>query len=77
MFGIAGIYQPLTLAAGMETLSRMLVILAHRGPDGDGVWTDPLDLCVLGHKRLAIIDPEGGHQPLTNGRRFQDLALSR
>jgi hypothetical protein len=33
MFGIAGIYQPLTLAAGMETLSRMLVILAHRGPE--------------------------------------------
>jgi len=66
MCGIAGIYQPLTLAAGMETLSRMLVTLAHRGPDGDGVWTDPRGTCVLGHKRLAIIDPEGGHQPLTN-----------
>jgi asparagine synthase (glutamine-hydrolysing) len=40
--------------------------MAHRGPDGDGTWIDPQGLGGLGHKRLAIIDPEGGRQPLAN-----------
>jgi asparagine synthase (glutamine-hydrolysing) len=38
--------------------------LAHRGPDGDGVWAD--DRVALGHRRLAIIDRAGGHQPMGN-----------
>jgi asparagine synthase (glutamine-hydrolysing) len=38
--------------------------LAHRGPDGSGVYSDPH--VELGHTRLAIIDlTEGGHQPMT------------
>ncbi|MEV6248378.1 asparagine synthase (glutamine-hydrolyzing) [Streptomyces sp. NPDC051742] len=41
---------------------EMLARIAHRGPDGTGeihrgdVW--------LGHRRLSIMDPAGGHQPL-------------
>nr|WP_086426149.1 asparagine synthase (glutamine-hydrolyzing) [Nitrospira cf. moscoviensis SBR1015] len=41
-----------------------LATLAHRGPDGAGVYTNPY--IQLGHTRLAIIDlTEGGHQPMT------------
>ncbi len=36
--------------------------LAHRGPDGSGVWTAPG--IGLGHRRLAIVDAEGGAQPM-------------
>ena len=38
--------------------------LAHRGPDGDGFFDDPA--VSLGHRRLAIIDRAGGHQPMFN-----------
>jgi len=42
----------------------MTAALAHRGPDGEGWWTD--GEAALGHRRLAIIDLEGGAQPLEN-----------
>lgn len=42
----------------------MNAALAHRGPDGDGSYDSPT--AVLGHRRLAIIDRAGGHQPMAN-----------
>ncbi len=42
-------------------LDRMTDSMAHRGPDGRGVWLG--DGAGLGHRRLAIIDLEGGSQP--------------
>jgi asparagine synthase (glutamine-hydrolysing) len=38
--------------------------LAHRGPDGSGYFSN--GRVALGHRRLAIIDRAGGHQPLAN-----------
>lgn len=38
--------------------------MAHRGPDGDGLWSDR-DVC-LGHRRLSIIDLAAPAQPLSN-----------
>lgn len=57
--GILGRFDP----EGQD-LGRMLQALSHRGPDGEGVYTDA---CVaLGHRRLSIIDLAGGRQPLRN-----------
>lgn len=45
-------------------LEAMLQAIAHRGPDGEGFhYGEDKTLC-LAHKRLAIIDPEHGHQPM-------------
>jgi asparagine synthase (glutamine-hydrolysing) len=44
------------------TLGRLLNALKHRGPDGEGTWLG--DGVALGHRRLSIIDLEGGAQPL-------------
>jgi asparagine synthase (glutamine-hydrolysing) len=67
MCGIAGYYN---LDDGNEKLLRtMNAAQAHRGPDGDGYYTNgPVGLAQL---RLAIIDREHGVQPLYN----QDKSL--
>lgn len=64
MCGIAGI---VTTAPGdpplMEaSVRRMTAAILHRGPDGEGVWRG--DGVALGHRRLSIIDPVGGGQPM-------------
>ncbi|GAB4145365.1 MAG: asparagine synthase (glutamine-hydrolyzing) [Planctomycetaceae bacterium] len=49
-------------------LERMTSVLVHRGPDDMGTHfeRDESGGMALGHRRLSIIDLEGGHQPLTN-----------
>src|SRR5215471_8117527 len=44
-------------------LERMIDLLAHRGPDGAGVWTD--QPVFFGHRRLSIVDLAAGAQPMT------------
>jgi asparagine synthase (glutamine-hydrolysing) len=64
MCGIAGFVNNHGEPPDSATLERMTAALAHRGPDGDGFHIDgPV---ALGHRRLAIIDPAGGAQPLSN-----------
>jgi len=65
MCGIAGILKFDPRAPAEETrLKRMLDTLRHRGPDGEGRHVEgPV---ALGHRRLAIVDPRGGRQPMTN-----------
>ncbi len=45
-----------------QTLQAMTKTLERRGPDGSGVWMDKH--VGLGHRRLAVIDPQGGAQPM-------------
>ena len=59
MCAIAGV---LDLLAEPEVLEQMLATMARRGPDGRGVFQD--SQCTLLHTRLAVIDPEGGQQPM-------------
>ena len=46
-------------------LSEMMAALAHRGPDGEGIWIDKEKKAFLGHRRLSIIDLAAGSQPMT------------
>jgi asparagine synthase (glutamine-hydrolysing) len=47
-----------------DEIQRMGDVLAHRGPDGQGTYID--DHCGFAHRRLSIIDVEGGAQPIYN-----------
>jgi asparagine synthase (glutamine-hydrolysing) len=62
MCGIAGIMTVNAAAPDAAALEAMKAVLAHRGPDGDAVWTSG-DTGLV-HTRLAIIDLETGDQPL-------------
>ncbi|MDK4805108.1 MAG: amidotransferase 1, exosortase A system-associated [Novosphingobium aromaticivorans] len=65
MCGIAGIFH----TQGMKPvdparLQAMGDVIAHRGPDGEGIWTAPG--VGLGHRRLSIIDLAGSPQPMAS-----------
>lgn len=59
MCGIAGIF-----GESEEDLDPLLASMRHRGPDGQA--TVQFDTGTFGHVRLAIVDVEGGEQPLAN-----------
>jgi len=63
MCGIAGIlYRDRSRDVDQDLLARMTNVLGHRGPDSSGFHRVPG--LGLGHRRLAIIDPAAGHQPM-------------
>ena len=64
MCGIAGIYARPGSAAPEELLLTMAGELRHRGPDGTGLYTD--GRFGMTNNRLAIVDLEGGDQPLAS-----------
>lgn len=60
MCAIAGcVHLPLS----RQTIEQMLETMRRRGPDGQGIFQ--AGACTLLHSRLAIIDPQGGRQPMT------------
>ncbi|OGZ37097.1 MAG: asparagine synthase (glutamine-hydrolyzing) [Candidatus Portnoybacteria bacterium RIFCSPLOWO2_12_FULL_39_9] len=60
MCGITGYFGE----GNREILKKMTDSLRHRGPDDEGFYIG--ERIGLGHRRLSIIDLEGGHQPMTN-----------
>jgi asparagine synthase (glutamine-hydrolysing) len=64
MCGICGIVTPhgASRVASKDRVLRMRDTMVHRGPDDAGVWAGPN--VALGHRRLSIVDVEGGHQPM-------------
>ena len=47
-------------------LEVMNELIAHRGPDDDGIWAHERGHVGLAHRRLSIIDLEHGHQPMSD-----------
>lgn len=56
MCGIAGIISFHGLPVNRDRVVKMTESLAHRGPDGQGFWTNTERAVGLGHRRLSIID---------------------
>jgi asparagine synthase (glutamine-hydrolysing) len=83
MCGIVGVLGP----GSNFLLSAMSDAIAHRGPDGSGLWVDDAANIALGHRRLAIIDlcaaaaqPMSGvggrYQVVFNGEIYNFVALA-
>ena len=65
MCGIAGILEfARDKRAEPAALRAMCQIMAHRGPDDDGFYTE--GPAAIGMRRLSIVDVAGGHQPISN-----------
>jgi asparagine synthase (glutamine-hydrolysing) len=66
MCGIAGVVRR-GGAIAPDPSAALGAALAHRGPDGRGVWRAPAHDALLVHTRLAIIDPgPSGAQPMAS-----------
>lgn len=66
MCGIAGLFHPATpKPVDPARLRAMIAAQAHRGPDGQGIWTAPG--VGFAHARLSIIDVAGSPQPMVDG----------
>ncbi len=66
MCGIAGqISFERDMREMRSVVAEMGRVLAPRGPDADGIYTD--ENACLAHRRLIVIDPENGRQPMTFG----------
>jgi len=57
-----------------ETLSKMLHVISHRGPDSEDTYID--NDIALGFRRLSIIDLEGGSQPIYNEDKTKVLVFN-
>ena len=67
MCGIIGSFQPRGAEPREALIETMRDRMAHRGPDGHGVWTSSDRHCTLGHRRLSIIDlSDAAAQPMVN-----------
>lgn len=64
MCGIVGILGPELRSRRREEIEAMLGTLAHRGPDGSGLAV--FDDCMLGLRRLAIMDVDAPAEPFTS-----------
>ena len=62
MCGISAIWGD----SDVSVIERMNDSMVHRGPDAHGVFVSPDHKTILGHRRLSIMDPLGGDQPIFN-----------
>jgi len=63
MCGIAGIFNSNGAPVVQGTLKAMTDAIAHRGPDGEGLWVN--EYVGFGHRRLSVLDlSDAAHQPM-------------
>ncbi|MGW9080026.1 asparagine synthase (glutamine-hydrolyzing) [Streptomyces kronopolitis] len=75
MCGITGwISYDTDLTTQRRTLETMTRTMACRGPDADGVWLDTH--AAFGHRRLAVIDLDGGTQPMAVDHEGRTLVVT-
>ena len=74
MCGICGFTQ--ATENSLPTLKAMCDIMAHRGPDGEGQYIDAESGIALGHRRLSLIDLEGGNQPMVRATGDHESAVT-
>ena len=65
MCGIAGWIDYSGLNSADEILRQMAKTMIPRGPDAGGFYSSKDHECALAHRRLSVIDPAGGAQPMT------------
>lgn len=76
MCGINAIIDFSTPPKGADSIiQRMNDALAHRGPDGEGMFRSRGGEVVLGVRRLAIVDRAGGDMPITYTRDGTEYAI--
>ena len=56
-----------------EILNKMTQTLSNRGPDEEGLYIN--ENVALGHKRLIVIDPDGGKQPMIEKYEFGEYVI--
>ena len=67
MCGLVGAFNPTGECTSSATVAVMRDRMAHRGPDGAGLWRSSDRHCAFGHRRLSIIDlSEAANQPMLN-----------
>lgn len=72
MCGIAGILLQAVNPMALVHLKKMTDTIAHRGPDGEGQWSNKNNTVHLGHRRLSIIDlSKNAGQPMSYANRYQ------
>ncbi|MEX2356669.1 MAG: asparagine synthase (glutamine-hydrolyzing) [Thermaerobacterales bacterium] len=75
MCGIAGwIDWQADLTHSRPVVAGMARTLTSRGPDAGGVWVSKN--AALAHRRLIVIDPEGGAQPMVRQRGGKPVVLN-
>lgn len=57
-----------------KIITKMTDTLVPRGPDARGIWNS--DHAILGHSRLAVVDIEGGKQPMTRNNNGHDFTIT-
>ncbi|UIO40842.1 asparagine synthase (glutamine-hydrolyzing) [Brevibacillus brevis] len=62
------------LSSQHAILQKMAQAIQHRGPDEEGYWLSPR--AAIAHRRLIVIDPEGGKQPMIYREGDQTCVLS-
>lgn len=77
MCGILGIISSTPIPGLADRAAEALHALAHRGPDGEGLWLQPSAAVALGHRRLRVLDlSDAAAQPMVAARSGQVLTYN-